>query len=479
MARPNIIYILTDDLGYGDLSCYGAKHFMTPNMDRLASQGRLYTDAHAASAVCTPSRYGILTGRYCWRGQIKKGVLHGHDAPLMEPGRLTVSSYLRQHGYATACIGKWHLGLGWARDEDDPQRVDYSKPITGGPLDYGFDSYFGISASLDMPPYCFIENERTVGVPSVSKDPVDFSQNGRGGLMVPGWRDEEVNPILTRKALEYIGAHVKKYRDQPFFLYLPLTGPHTPWVPNPEFQGKSGIGPRGDLILEIDDTVGQLVKLLEDTGVRDNTMIVFTSDNGPDPFREEMTVYGHEPVGPLRGQKADVWEGGHRVPFIASWPACIPQGTVSNELICLTDLLATCASLVQSSLPDDAGEDSFDMLPEMLGQPMDRPIRESVILQSYQGMLSLRKGNWKYIRGAGGGGFDLRGRTVIGIPHSKDREVNEGDPQEQLYHMGEDIGEYDNVSAGYLERVSSMSEELNRFVQAGRTRPVAAGRSML
>lgn len=471
MDKPNIIYILTDDLGYGDLSCYGAKHFLTPNIDRLASQGRMYTNAHASSAVCTPSRYGILTGRYCWRGSIKKGVLHGHDAPLIEPGRMTVASYLKMNGYATACIGKWHLGLGWTKTAEG-QNVDYSKPIQGGPLDVGFDYYFGISASLDMPPYCFIENNRTVGIPSLPKNPEDFSQRGRGGCMVPGWKDEEVHPTLMRKALTFIERHAENRSEQPFFLYLPLTGPHTPWLPNPEFQGKSGIGPRGDLILQIDDSVGQLMNLLEEKGIRDGTMIVFTSDNGPDPFRDELTMYGHAPVGPLRGQKADVWEGGHRVPYIASWPERVPQGTISSELLCLTDLLSTIAAMVQSKLPDDAGEDSINMLPDLLGQPLDRPLRESVILQSYEGMLALRKGDWKYIRGAGGGGFDLSDRKVIGIPHSLDREVKPEDSREQLYYLGEDIGERDNVCEAHSERLAILSGELDQLIESGRTRAI-------
>lgn len=470
MEKPNIIYILTDDLGYGDLSCYGASRFLTPHLDRLAAEGRMYTDAHAPSSVCTPSRYGIMTGRYCWRGELKKGVLHGHDAPLIEQGRLTVPAYLRQNGYATACIGKWHLGLGWADSGSASWSADYNQPIQGGPCDVGFDYYFGISASLDMPPYCFIENDRTVGIPALPKDPLDFSQSGRGGLMVQGWQDEDVNPTLTRKALEFIRNQGKSDRQRPFFLYLPLTGPHTPWSPSEAFRGRSGIGPRADLIVEIDDTVGQLMRLLEELGQRDDTLIVFTSDNGPDPYQEEITVHGHEPAGQLRGQKADIWEGGHRVPFIASWPKRIPQGTVSDALICLTDLLATCSAIVQSDLPSDAGEDSFNLLPELLGQPLEQPVRESVILHSYEGMFAFRKGDWKYIRGAGGGGFQLNGREIIGIPHSPSRDVLPGDPQEQLYHIGRDVRENENVYAEASAQLSQLSQELDLLIEAGRTR---------
>lgn len=467
MKKPNMIYIITDDLGYGDLSCYGARHFITPHIDQLAEQGRMYTDAHASSAVCTPSRYGLLTGRYCWRGKIKSGVLHGHDASILEKGRMTLPSYLKSHGYKTACIGKWHLGMEWARTGDSSNSVDYSQVIQDGPTAFGFDYYFGVSASLDMPPYTFIENDRTVGIPSITKDPKDFSQRGRGGLMVPGWKDEDVNPNLTRKAMEFIEENTT---NEPLFLYLPLTGPHTPWVPNTAFQGKSGIGPRGDLILEIDDTVGQLVRLLEEKGIRDNTLIVFTSDNGPDPLREELTVHGHEPAGNLRGQKADIWEGGHRVPFIASWPNYIPQGTVSEELVCLTDWIATCASILEDELPDEAAEDSIDMLPDLLGQSLNSPLRQSVILQSYDGMLALRRGDWKYIRGAGGGGFDQKHRDIIGIPHTADREVSSADPAEQLYFMKNDIGESTNISHEHSERMEQMRKELEQLIQTGRTR---------
>ncbi|MFD0960573.1 sulfatase family protein [Paenibacillus chungangensis] len=468
MSKPNMIYIITDDLGYGDLSCYGATQFQTPNLDKLAEQGRLYRDAHASSAVCTPSRYGVMTGRYCWRGKIQSGVLHGHDGTLMEEGRMTVPSYLRDNGYVTACIGKWHLGMDWERIGPAVSDVDYSKPIQNGPLSFGFDYYYGISASLDMPPYCFIENDRTVGIPSEPKDPEDFSQRGRGGLMVPGWRDEDVHPVLAGKALQFIAE--SSGGDRPFFLYLPLTGPHTPWSPSEAFKGKSGIGPRADLILEIDDTIGQMMKLLEERGIADNTIIAFTSDNGADPFREEITVHGHDPSGGLRGQKADIWEGGHRVPLIVSWPAKVRPGTISDELVCLTDWLATCASIIGVPLPDDAGEDSIDMLPDLTAEEGTRPIRESVILQAYDGMLGLRKGDWKYVRGAGGGGFDQSKRTIIGIPHTSDREILPGDPAEQLYRMSSDRSESSNVSMEQPQLISELRGELETMIEAGRTR---------
>ncbi|NGP45733.1 arylsulfatase [Bacillaceae bacterium SIJ1] len=470
MSQPNIIYILTDDMGYGDLSCYTAQQYQTKHIDRLADEGRLYTDAHSTSAVCTPSRYSILTGRYCWRGPVKKGVLHGHDPSILEPNRETVASYLKSYGYRTACIGKWHLGLGWAKDQHAPHGVDYTLPIQDGPIDHGFDYFYGISASLDMPPYCFIENDRTVGIPSVPKDPVDFSQEGRDGFMVPGWKDEDVNSTLTEKALDFIKQHDTEKED-PFFLYLSLTGPHTPWLPKTEFHDQSGVGPRGDLILEIDDTVGQILSLLEEKNMRENTMVIFTSDNGPDPCREEMTSYGHMSTAQWRGQKADIWEGGHRVPFIVSWPVRVPEGTVSHSLLSLSDLMATCAAIVDGTLPQDAGEDSMSQLSEMTGQTSAEPLRESIILHSFEGMLSLRKGDWKYIRGAGGGGFDLRDRSRIGIPHTDDRVVKPDDPQEQLYQLVNDEEERVNKIHDAPEKLLALSQELDELIAAGRTRP--------
>ncbi|HET7560161.1 MAG TPA: arylsulfatase, partial [Limnochordia bacterium] len=311
MSKPNIVFILADDLGYGDLSCYGAVTHTTPNCDRLAAAGVRFTDAHAPSAVCTPSRYGILTGRYCWRGSLKRGVLGGTSEPLIERERPTVASFLRDQGYVTACIGKWHLGLGWARAGE---AFDFAAPLNQGPLDHGFDQYFGIAASLDMPPYVFIENDRTLGVPDRPKEPLDFSQKHRGGTMVEGWRDDLVNRRHTERAVEFIASQ----RDAlaPFFLYLATTGPHTPWSPAPEFAGKSGIGPRGDMILEFDWTVGRIMDALAENGLADDTLLIVTSDNGPHPFIEEITRHGHKPAADLRGEKADIWDGGHRVPLI-------------------------------------------------------------------------------------------------------------------------------------------------------------------
>jgi len=453
---PNIIYILADDLGFGDLSCYGAKHFHTPHLDRLAQEGMRFRKAHTPSAVCTPTRYGVLTGRYCWRSKLKKGVLGGFSEPLIEKERVTVASYLRDKGYATACIGKWHLGLGWVKAGDE---INYSAPINHGPTHLGFDEYFGISASLDMPPYCFIKNDRTVGIPELPKDPIDFSQAGRGGPMVHGWKDDEVNKVHTEQAVNFIERSIEEKDSKPFFMYLALTGPHTPWTPSPSFVGKSGIGLRGDMILEMDWTVGQVMQALEKQGVRDNTLIMFTSDNGPDPFTDEITVYGHTPAGPLRGQKSDIWDGGHRVPFIVSWPAKIKPGSVHDELICLTDLLATCAEINGEELLGNVGEDSISMLPVLMG---GASLRESAVHHSLHGMFSVRRGKWKYIEGAGSGGFDRPKciDQVIGLPY-KDREQMTDEPKGQLYDMEEDISESNNLYSSRPDIVKMIAEELD------------------
>jgi arylsulfatase A len=461
MVRPNIVYVLADDLGFGDLSCYGADKLETPNADQLARDGIRFEDAHAPSAVCTPTRYSVLTGRYSWRSRLKEGVFWGHSEPLIEEDRLTVPAYLKQHGYATACIGKWHLGLGW--DKSDGQ-VNYASPIKGGPVKLGFEYFYGVSASLDMPPYCFIENERTVGIPSVEKAPKDFSQRGRNGLMVPGWQDEIVNQTLTEKAIDFIEGHVKNKEDDPFFLYFPVTGPHTPWSPATPFKDKSGIGPRGDLILELDWTIGQLTETLKRLGIWENTLFIFTSDNGPHPSPDEITIHGHQPAGDLRGQKADIWEGGHRVPFIASWPGTVEAGTVSSELICLTDLLGTCAEMMADPLPDHTAEDTISMLPALKGQASNRKL---AVHHSITGMFSVRCGDWKLILGRGSGGFQKHqlDTTLIGIP-TQGEYIRDNNPG-QLYNIRNDKEEKYNLYVQNPDIVQTLTRELIDIINSG------------
>ncbi len=454
--KTNIVFIMADDLGYGDLSCYGATQITTPNLDKLADEGMRFTDAHSPSAVCTPTRYGVLTGRYCWRTELKKGVLFGYSPPLISKGETTVASLLKNAGYRTAAIGKWHLGLGWAQHGEN---VDFTERIQGGPLELGFDYFFGIPASLDMAPYTYIENDRTVGIPSVEKTPLNRSQ--REGLMVPGWEDDRVNMTLTEKAVEQI-KDAASHPEQPFFLYMALTGPHTPWNPADFVKGKSSVGLRGDMILELDWTVGQITQALEQHGLKDDTLVIFTSDNGPDSREiDELAEYGHNNTANLRGIKADIWDGGHRVPYIAAWPGRIPPGTVSDEIIELTDLMATCASIGEIDLPDEAAPDSYDILPALLGESSPAPIREAAIHHSVDGMFSIRQGKWKLVEGLGSGGFSVPRRI----------EPTPGGPQGQLYNLEDDLYETNNLYQDYPEIVRDLSLLLERYVEQGHSRP--------
>ena len=333
-SRPNIVYILADDLGYGDVHCLNPERgkIPTPNLDRLAGQGMRFTDAHSGSAVCTPTRYGILTGRYAWRSRLQSGVLGGISPPLIDQGRLTVPGLLKQQGYQTACIGKWHLGLTFA--SAGGKTKDFTQPIQDGPTTRGFDYYFGISASLDMPPFAFIENDRFTETPSVEKKWV------RPGAAAPGFEAVDVLPTLTRKAVEYLGGRARE--EKPFFLYLALTAPHTPIVPTKDWQGKSGLNAYGDFVMQTDWSVGQVLQALEKNGLAEHTLVIFTSDNGCSPAAnvQELESKGHYPSYVFRGYKADIWDGGHRIPFLARWPGKIQPGSVSDQLICLTDLMA-------------------------------------------------------------------------------------------------------------------------------------------
>src|SRR5947207_11984821 len=378
-SRPNIVFILADDLGYGDVGCFNRESKIpTPNLDRLASEGMRFTDAHSPSSVCTPTRYALLTGRYCWRSRLKAQVLGPWGTTLIEEGRLTAPALLRQHGYSTACIGKWHLGWDWPTKDGKPaasgpnrlSNVDFTRPIPNGPLTRGFDSYFGVDLP-NYPPYIYLENDHTIGIPSVPNWPI---QN-RPGPMLPGWNWVNILPDCAARAVRTIEEAAKQQPQKPFFLYFALTSPHYPVVPDPEFRGKSGAGDFGDFVVQTDAVVGQVLDALKRTGLADNTLVIFTSGNGPAVGAEvtpgaydRLKQYGHASMGPLRGAKRDAWEGGHRVPFIARWRGQIAPGTTSAETICHVDFLATVAAILGTKLPDDAGEDSYNLLPVLRGE---------------------------------------------------------------------------------------------------------------
>ena len=455
-SKPNIVYVLCDDLGYGDVQCLNPSRgkIATPNIDRLAGQGMVFTDAHSSSSVCTPTRYGILTGRYNWRSHLQSGVLDGYDEPLIAADRLPVPALLKQHGYATACIGKWHLGMKMPKGG--------SGPIGQGPVTRGFDHFFGISASLDMPPFAFIENDRFTQAPTVTKKWV------REGPAAPDFEAADVLPTLARKAGEYIGAHAAD--GKPFFLYLPLTSPHTPLVPTKEWRGKSGLGEYGDFVMETDWALGEVLAAIEKNGIATNTLVIFTSDNGCAPYIgvDKLEKQGHYPSANLRGYKADIFDGGHRIPFIARWPAKIKPGTQSDQLICLTDLMATCAELVGAKLPDNAGEDSVSILPVLSG--VEGPaltgtakgsLREAVVHHSINGRFAIRQGKWKLELCSGSGGW------------SNPQDGAPGMPPVQLYDMTQDVGERKNLLDEHPDVVASLTQLLEKYVTEGRSTPGA------
>jgi arylsulfatase A len=454
-SPPNILYILCDDLGYGDVHCLNPEHckIPTPNLDRLASQGMTFTDAHSASSVCTPSRYGILTGRYAWRSRLQSGVLEGNGGPLLAAGRLTVPQFLKQHGYTTAAMGKWHLGLKY-----NPK--DYAAGIADGPLQHGFDSFFGIPASLDMPPFAYIENDHFTQLPTVEKKWV------RAGPAAKDFEAVDVLPTLTKKAIDYLHAHAAESKSgKPFLLYLALTSPHTPLVPSPEWQGKSRLGPYGDFVMQTDGSVGQILRALDDTGLADNTLVIFTSDNGCAPYIgvDKLEAQGHFASGPFRGYKADIWDGGHRIPFLARWPGKIKPGAASNQLICLIDLMATAAELVSAKLPDTAAEDSVSILPALLGKDT-APLREAIVHHSINGLFAIRQGDWKLELCAGSGGWGKPGDA---------QALQDGLPALQLYNMAHDIGEKNNVESANPEVVDRLTTLLKKYIADGRSTPGA------
>ncbi|MEP6668679.1 MAG: arylsulfatase [Chthoniobacter sp.] len=482
-SNPNIIYILCDDLGYGDVKCLNADgKIATPNMDRLGKEGMRFTDAHSSSAVCSPTRYGVLTGRYNWRSRLQSGVLGGLSPRLIEPGRMTVASLLKDHGYATGCIGKWHLGMDWVKlpgkdvselnieSVEQVHNVDFAQPIKNGPNSVGFDFYYGISASLDMVPYTFIQNDHVTVLPTTDKSfPLTEgrkSNPSRLGPAAPEFEARDVLPTLTRKAVEFVGQHAAEAKSgKPFFLYLPLNAPHTPIVPSAEWQGKSGISPYADYVMETDWAIGEVLRALDQQGLAENTLVMFTSDNGCSPQANfaELAEKGHNPSYVFRGTKADIFDGGHHIPFIARWPGKIKAGTTSDQITCLTDFMATCAEIIGAKLPDDAGEDSVSMLPALLGKA-DKPLREAIVHHSINGSFAIRQGNWKLELCSSSGGWSApRPNTVAA----------KGLPAVQLYDMTADIGEKTNTQADHTELVDRLTHLLEKYVADGRSTPGA------
>ena len=490
--KPNIVVILADDLGYGDVHGNNPDRgrIPTPHIDQLASQGMRFTDGHSSSAVCSPTRYTLLTGRYHWRTRLQSGIVGVFGPPLIAPDRMTIGTLASQQGYRTACIGKWHLGWDWPVTNEERQLLSpapapeagktpaakkaaaaaavatpeqvaawrdiFARQIPGGPTTRGFDLYFGTDVP-NWPPYCFIENDRTIGIPEEFL-PARLLRNHQASTQGPAlkdWKLEPILPTLADRATAFIRDSVDK-RD-PFLLYLPLTAPHTPLAVTDEWKGKSGLNsPFADLVMQTDSVVGRLLATLDETGSAANTLVLFTSDNGCAPYIgvKELESQGHYPSGPLRGYKADAWEGGHRIPFIVRWPSVVKPETTCGQLVCHADLLRTLAEIFNVKLPEAAGEDSVSFLPLLKGE--DRPTREHAISTSVSGVPALRVGSWKYIAASGSGGWGDGG----------DREQ-----PVQLYDLAADLGETNNLAAVLPDKVTEMRDLLEQLIVAGRSTP--------
>ncbi|WP_372753263.1 arylsulfatase [Labilibaculum sp.] len=460
--KPNVIFILADDLGYGDVSCYNEQSkIQTPNIDQLASTGVKFTDAHTSSSVCTPTRYGILTGRYNWRSELKKGVLNGFSKALIPESRATVATLMKENGYQTAGIGKWHLGWEWNNVDAGKDQVDYSKKIKNGPSTVGFDYFYGFNGSLDMGPYVWVENDQPTMVPTKITSNPGKQSIWRKGLTSDDFVHEEVLPHLTEKAVGYIEQHANN--EKPFFLYLPLPAPHTPILPTEEFRGKSGLdNPYGDFVMMVDWVVSEITKSLKEQGIDENTLLIFTSDNGCSPKAnfEQLATKGHSPNGNWRGGKADIYEGGHRIPYIVNWPAKIKSSS-SNQLLCTTDLYATLADLLKIKTPDNRAEDSYSFLPA-LGIKSKAPVREDIVNHSINGSFAIHKGDYKVIFCPGSGGWSAP------KPNSKGIQLL---PKVQVYNLKKDARETHNIQSDNSEIVEEYRQLLSKYVREGRSTP--------
>lgn len=477
-AHPNIVFILCDDLGYGDVKCLNPDgKIATPRMDQIAKEGMTFTDAHSGSGVCSPTRYGVMTGRYAWRSKLQNGVLGGLSPRLIEQDRLTVAQMLKDAGYHTYCIGKWHLGMDWVKLPGkqvtelgiEPlaqnRNVDYTQPITNGPNSVGFDDYFGISASLDMVPYTFIENDHLTAQPTEENAfAMMFGRAGgktRLGPAAPGFEAHDVLPTLTERALSIIKARGKPgQHGQPFFLYLPLASPHTPIAPTTDWQGKSQLNPYADFVMQTDHCIGQVMDALDSTGLEEDTLLIVTSDNGCAPLVDfpELLKLGHNPNFHFRGHKADIYEGGHRVPFLARWKGQVAAGSRCDDTICLTDFMATCAEITGTKLPDTAAEDSVSFLPALRGTA-DRPQRPAVVHHSINGSFAIRDGNWKLALCPGSGGWSAPGPG----------KEPQGSPPVQLFNLATEISEQTNLVDQHPEQVTRLTQLMEQFVANGRS----------
>ncbi len=470
-ARPHVLLIYTDDQGYGDVSALNpGSRFQTPNLDRLVREGMAFTDAHSSDTVCTPSRYGLLTGRYSWRTRMKKGVMGAEGKGLIAEGRTTLASTLRDSGYSTAMVGKWHLGMSFHGNKGNR---DWSRPVLDGPVDKGFDYFYGIPASMNYGVLTYIENRRILDPPTLWTQkkanetaiadyritpPYELTREGGELEVAPSFDDQQVLTAFTKRAVQWLDDFASEGGDEPFFLYVAYTSPHKPVIPIPEFQGKSEAGAYGDFMMETDAHIGSLLAALDRNEMTRETLVLVTSDNGPETtYRERLKRFGHASAGGLRCGKRDLYEGGHRVPFIVRWPAVVKPGQRSSDLVCQTDVLATMAEVLGRELESDEAEDSVSFLPILKGE--QRPSRPPIIHHSSAGYFAIRDGRWKLnmIRGSGG---SLAPRIV---------EAKPGEPQFELYDISADLAETNNVASQEPGVVSRLRDEITRIVTTGRS----------
>ncbi len=480
-TQPNIVIIYADDMGYGDLNCQnpGSK-IPTPNLDNLASEGMRFTNAYSSSGISSPSRFALLTGMYHWRRQ--HGIVGSFGKPFFKDSDITLPQVLKTKGYTTACIGKWHLGWDWEFKNKPsgeveqngkipkyykPEDIDWSKPIKGGPLSRGFDYYFG-DETINFPPYAWIENDRVLEAPTESMLPNNIgfkvkegSWEFRPGPRVKDWNPYEVLPTLTKKTVEWIK---NRNENEPFFLYLALPSPHAPIIPNDEFDKKSKAGAYGDFVFQTDWVAGQVLKALKEKGLDENTIVIFSSDNGTEHYAWERAMkFGHFSMGNDRGLKRDVFEGGHHVPFIAKWPGKIKAGSVSSEVISQIDLMATFANIVGAELPEKAAPDSYDITPVLKGKKYKKPLREATVHNTNNLVWGIRKGDWLYINSPTGKEKEM--------PESfkKLRGYTDFNTEGLLFDMKNDPEQRVNLYEKYPERVKEMSQKLQEYRESERT----------
>ena len=470
--QPNVIFVLADDLGIGDLQPTNSDcKIKTPHLQTMADEGITFLDAHSSSAVCTPTRYGVLTGRYNWRSRLARGVLSGTSDHLIPAERATVAHMLRKAGYHTQMIGKWHLGWDWTKLPNEngkgkSRKIDFTQPIKNGPDINGFDGYYAHCGSLDMPPYVWVDTGKATAIPereegvTKKQDPYGWYRNGP---ISPDFKIDDVLPHLFRKSVSHIQRKAADAKNgKPFFLYLALPAPHTPIVPVPPFKGASGLNPYADFVMQVDHHMGQLFGALKEAGIDDNTLVVFTSDNGCSPEGNfgVLKEHNHDPSAGYRGHKADIYEGGHRVPFIVRWPSGIKARQTTNALACLTDFYATVRDITGQPTEDNGGEDSFSLVPAFNGDA--QTARETLISHSIGGSFAIRKGDWKLCLSGGSGGW-----SAPREPEAKKKKL----PPMQLYNLKNDRGERTNLVDSDVERVNSLLNILSKEVSEGRCTP--------